>query len=194
MSDPNIITAYSWAAGIFQQKLPASLTDAEKRAELVYEINTPLVKRKNGPSTDVLLKDLDIDDKNNRLKKIAQISMTYLTEQMDEKLRENILLRLWTGCIDAAKAIRFSSVAGIRNGVIIEAPITTQHRHISFQLIDLLAKTDLIYAAGVEVAPVYKKLIKQYYSFNGISSDSIVRNCLFKRIPVAMSQRGIILG
>ena len=44
MSDPNIITAHSWAAGIFQQKLPASLTDAEKRAELVYEINTPLVQ------------------------------------------------------------------------------------------------------------------------------------------------------
>jgi hypothetical protein len=175
MSDPNIITAYSWAAGIFQQKLPASLTDAEKRAELVYEINAPLVKGKNGPSTDVLLKDLDINDKNNRLKKIAQISITYLTEQMDEKLRENILLRLWTGCMDAAKAIRFSSVAGIRNGVIIEAPITTQHRHVSFQLIDLLAKTDLIYAAGVEVAPVYKKLLKQYYSFNGVPSESIIR-------------------
>jgi hypothetical protein len=134
-----------------------------------------MAKGKNGPSTDVLLKDLDINDKNNRLKKIAQISITYLTEQMDEKLRENILLRLWTGCMDAAKAIRFSSVAGIRNGVIIEAPLTTQHRHVSFQLIDLLAKTDLIYAAGVEVAPVYKKLLKQYYSFNGVPSESIIR-------------------
>jgi hypothetical protein len=118
---------------------------------------------------------LDTDDKNNRLKKIAEISMTYLTEEVDEKLRENILLRLWTGCMDAAKAVRFSSVAGIRNGVIIEAPITTQHRHASFQLIDLLAKTDLIYAAGVEVAPLYKKLLKQYYSFNGVPSESIVR-------------------
>ena len=51
MSDPNIITAYSWAAGIFQQILCPSLTDAEKRAELVYEINTPLVKGTNGSST-----------------------------------------------------------------------------------------------------------------------------------------------
>ena len=63
-------------------------------------------------------------------------------------MRENILLRLWTGCMDAAKAVRFSSVTGIRNGVIIEAPITTQHRHASFQLFDLVAKTDLIYATG----------------------------------------------
>ena len=77
--------------------------------------------------------------------------------------------------MDAAKAIRFSSVAGIRDGVVIDAPITTEHRHILFQLIDLLAKTDLIYAAGVEAAPIYKKLVKQYYSFNGVPSDSIVR-------------------
>jgi hypothetical protein len=81
--------------------------------------------------------------------------MAYLTEQMDEKLRKNILLRLWMRCMDAAKAIRFSSVAG--------------------ELIDLLSKSDLIYAAGVEAAPPYKKLVKQYYSFEGIPSDSIVR-------------------
>jgi hypothetical protein len=96
-----MITAYSWAAGIFEQTLPPSLPDAEKRAELVCEINTALVKGKNGSSTDVLLKDLDTDDKNNRLNKIAQISMAYLAEQMDEKLRKNILLRLWTGCMES---------------------------------------------------------------------------------------------
>ena len=172
VSDPNMITAYSWAAGIFQHTLPASLTDAEKRAELVHQINNPLIK---GNNADIPLKDLNSDDKNNRLNEIAQLSMAYLTEQMDEKLRKNILLRIWMGCMDAAKAIRFSSIAGVRNGVVIEAPMTTQHRQILFQLIDLLSKTDLIYAAGVEAAPLYKKLVKQYYSFDGVPSDSIVR-------------------
>ena len=86
-----MITAYSWAAGIFQHTLPASLTDAEKRAELVHQINNPLVK---GNNADIPLKDLDSDDKNNRLNEIAQLSMAYLTEQMDEQLRKNILLRL----------------------------------------------------------------------------------------------------
>jgi hypothetical protein len=170
-----MINTYSWAAGIFQHTLPASLSQSEKRAELIYKINTALVKGIDGCSTDTLLKDLDTNEKNNRLNKIAQISMAHITKQMDEKLRKNILLRLWTGCMDAAKAIRFSSVAGVRNGVVIEAPIITQHRHVSFQLIDLLAKVDLIYAAGVEAAPLYKKLVKQYYSFNGVPSDSIVR-------------------
>ncbi len=45
MSDPNMITAYSWAAGLlFQQELPTSLTDVEKRARLVIEINTQLIR------------------------------------------------------------------------------------------------------------------------------------------------------
>ena len=48
-----MITAYSWATGIFQQTLPASLTDAEKRAELVYKINSPLIREKNGLSADI---------------------------------------------------------------------------------------------------------------------------------------------
>jgi hypothetical protein len=52
-----MITAYSWAAGLFQQVLPSSLADIEKRAKLVNEISTPLVKAKNGQ--DKMLIDLD---------------------------------------------------------------------------------------------------------------------------------------
>ena len=99
-----MITAYSWVAGIFQQTLPASLTDAEKRAELVHQINNPLVK---GNNADIPLKDLVSDDKNNRLNEIAQLSMSYLTEQMDEKLRTNILLRLWMGSHGCGKSNPF---------------------------------------------------------------------------------------
>ena len=111
-----------------------------------------------------MLIDLDSKEKDRRLDDIAQNSLTYLTEQMDNKLRKNILLRLWTGCIEAAKAIRFSYVAGIRDGIVIEAPITHEYRQaLSTSLIDLLSKVDLVYAAGVEAAPVYKKLVKEYY-------------------------------
>jgi hypothetical protein len=35
MSDSNMLIAYSWAAGLFQQELPSSLMDIEKRAKLV---------------------------------------------------------------------------------------------------------------------------------------------------------------
>jgi hypothetical protein len=106
MSDSNMITTYSWAAGLFQQVLPSSLADIEKRAKLVNEINTPLVKPKNGQ--DKMLIDLDAPERDRRLNEIAQISIPYLTEQIDDILRKNILLRLWTGCMEAAKAIRFT--------------------------------------------------------------------------------------
>jgi hypothetical protein len=122
-----------------------------------------------------MLKDLDDNEKNLRLDDIAQISMSYLTEELDNKIRKNILLRLWVGCIDAAKAIRFTYVSGIKDGIVIEAPITIEYRQRLFALIDLLSKTDLIYKAGVEAAPAYKKILQQHYSFNGVPMDSAVR-------------------
>jgi hypothetical protein len=178
MSDSNMITAYSWAAGLVQQDLPSSLIDVEKRAKLVNEINVPLVRGKNNNNSltsDMMLKDLDDNEKNLRLDDMAQISMSYLTEQLDDKIRKNTVLRLWVGCIDAVKAIRFSSVAGIKDGIVVEAPITIANRQSLFTLIDLLSKTDLIYKAGVEAAPAYKKLVNQHYSFNGVPSNSVVR-------------------
>ena len=99
-----------------------------------------------------MLTDLDSKEKDHRLDDVAQTSLAYLTEQMDNKLRKNILLRLWTGCMEAAKAIRFSYVAGIRDDIITEAPIIHEYRQTLFtSLIDLLSKVDLVYAAGVEV-------------------------------------------
>ncbi|MGB8935255.1 MAG: hypothetical protein WCC17_09130 [Candidatus Nitrosopolaris sp.] len=163
MSDPNMITAYSWAAGLFQQVLPLSLVDIEKRAKLVNEINTSLVKAKNGQ--DKMLIDLGATEKDRRLDEIAQLSIPYLTEQIDDALRKNILVRLWTGCMEAAKAIRFTSVAGIRNGEVIQAPIMTEDRQSLFNLIDLSSKT-----------PAYKKVVKEYYSLSGVPSNSIVIN------------------
>jgi hypothetical protein len=177
MSDPNMITAYSWAAGLlFQQELPSSLADVENRARLVNEINTPLIQGKGtSAAAGAMLMDLDHNERSGRLDDISQVSMSYLTEQLDDMIRKNILLRLWTGCIDAAKAIRFNYVAGVRDGQVIEAPITIEYRQILFKLIDLLAKTDSIYRAGVEAAPVYKKMLKEYYSFSGVPVDSVVR-------------------
>jgi DNA helicase IV len=127
MSDPNMITAYSWAAGLlFQQELPSSLADVEKRASLVNEINTPLIQGKGtSEAAGAMLMDLDDNERSRRLDDISQVSMSYLTEQLDDMIRKNILLRLWTGCIDAAKAIRFNYVAGgVRDVQVIEAPIT----------------------------------------------------------------------
>lgn len=175
MSDSNMITAYSWAAGLFQQELPSSLIDIQTRAKLVNEINTRLIKGENQSTEVNMLFSLSPAEAGHRLDEIAQISMPYLSEQIDDKLRKNILLRLWTGCMEAAKAIRFTAVAGIRDGAVIEAPISVEYRRSIFNLIDLLSKTDLIYGSGVESAPAYEKLVKEYYSLNGVPLNSIIR-------------------
>jgi hypothetical protein len=98
MSDPNMITAYSWAAGIlFQNELPSSLTDVYKRAMLVNEIDTPLIQGKSIPSSHAssFLMDLDDNEKNIRLNRIVQVSAPYLTEDLEDNVKKNILLRLW---------------------------------------------------------------------------------------------------
>ena len=53
--------------------------------------------------------------------------------------------------MEAVKAIRFNYVAGIRDGIIIEALITYEYHQALFtSLIDLFSKVHLVYAAGVE--------------------------------------------
>jgi len=93
MSDPNMITAYSWAAGLlFQQELPSSLADVEKRARLVNEINVPLIQGKgtSEAAAGAMLMDLDNNERSRRLDDISQVSMSYLTEQLDDMVRKNI--------------------------------------------------------------------------------------------------------
>jgi hypothetical protein len=143
----------------------------------VHEINGPLVRGNNPLVADkLLLIDLENNEKDLRLDDISRISMAFLTEQMDDKVRKNILLRLWTGCIEAAKAIRFTHVGGIKDGILVEAPITHEYHQALFtSLIDLQCRIDAIYRAGVEAAPAYKKLLKEYYSFSGVPSNSIIR-------------------
>ncbi len=73
-----MLTAYSLAAGLFQQQLPSSLMDVEKRAKLVNENNGRLVREHNPLVADKMLIDLDNDIKDLRLDDIARISMLIL--------------------------------------------------------------------------------------------------------------------
>ncbi len=82
--------------------------------------------------------------------------------------RQNILLRLWSGCMSAAKTIS----DGTQNG-----PNTSEARASRFLAIDSLAMRDPVYRAGVVAAPTLKKLRGQSYSFDGVPADSPVRMC-----------------
>lgn len=98
---------------------------------------------------------------------IADKSKSYMSEDLDDNIRKNILLRLWAGCMDAAKNIALETMDGTNS------PVT---RKEGFFLIDLFAKLDPIYRSGIEAAPSFKKLQRQHYSFAGVSSGSAVTN------------------
>jgi hypothetical protein len=162
-----MITAYSWACGLFKSDLPLSLNDLTKRTNLIDEINSLLFSANDPHSAKKLLADLDHDERTKRLNAIAERSKLYMTEDLDDNIRKNILLRLWAGCLDAAKNIALETIDG---------PITPDDRKEGFFFIDLLSKPDPIYRAGTEAAPSFKKLHRQHYSFAGVSPGSAVTN------------------
>jgi hypothetical protein len=162
-----MITAYSWACGLVKLDLPPSLSDLTKRTNLINEINSLLFTPTNPRTAKKLLVDLDHDGRTNRLNVIADKSKSYMSEDLDDNVRKNILLRLWAGCMDAAKNIALETMDGTNS------PVTRQE---GFFLIDLFGKLDPIYRSGIEAAPSFKKLQRQHYSFAGVSSDSAVTN------------------
>ena len=52
---------------------------------------------------------------------------------------------------------------------------TPDVRTKTFQILDQIADQDPIYCAGVKSAPLFKKKIQQYFSFNGVPLTSPVR-------------------
>jgi hypothetical protein len=164
--DLNSETAYLWASELLQPStLPSSLNDVAIRGQLVKEINDPLIV--GNKTTPSILSDLDDNERAIRLEKIGATSYRLVHDVSDENIRKNIALRIWSECLDAAKNISFWTADG---------PVTPQVRHFSFSVIDHWTKRDLIYGSGVQCAPAFKKLVGQYYTFNGVPSNSIVRS------------------
>ncbi|MCW3992613.1 MAG: hypothetical protein NWE79_07875 [Candidatus Bathyarchaeota archaeon] len=154
-------TALRWADELGPPpQLPLSLQNVEQRAKLVDAIDGPLIQNS-------LLMRLSNEEKAMRLMDVAKISKKYITDVDDEKIRINISLRLWSGCLSAAKMIDRRTMSG---------PNTPDKRIFAFsRKIDPLARSDPIYCAGVEAAPSFKKLRKELYFFDGVPQNSAVR-------------------
>jgi hypothetical protein len=137
--------------------LPASLMDLEARAKLVQKIDGPFLAGGN---------DLEIVyNLGLRIAAIADLSREYLPAIEDGLTRANIALRLWAGCISAAKIIALETLSG---------PNTPEGRAQIIPQVEKLAAQDPIYAAGVEAAASFKRLRGDRYSFEGIPPGSLV--------------------
>jgi hypothetical protein len=97
---------------------------------------------------------------------IAESTARLLPDMPDTVLRVNVSLRLFAGYLDAAKIIA-KEVRDRKNDA--------KTRQDEMPSCDERAKNDQIYAAGVQVAPFYKRaVLKQEIFKDGIPAGSII--------------------
>jgi hypothetical protein len=129
----------------------------------VYSINTPNL-------ANSLIADfhgnLSFEEKAQCQNVIARLSKAHISDVNDDKVLTNISLRIWSGCLSAAKTIAFRTMDG---------PNNPEKRESIFRQIELIAQGDPIYCAGVEAAPSFRRLLKEDYSFEGVPKNSVVR-------------------
>lgn len=154
------MTALRWADEIGPPPvLPVSLIQPEARARLVHAINTPLIRGSH-------LHLLDPKEKRRRLAELAELTQAPIPDVFDAAKRTNIALRIWAGCIHGAKTIALKTENG---------PNTPEGRSQTSVDIDRLANRDPIFRAGVEAAPLFKKLIAEEISLDGVLPESPLR-------------------
>ena len=106
-------------------------------------------------------------------------SIAWIYDIADGRQRINITLRLWAGGLDAAKTLRKTYVSVRNDGSVSEEAITSDMRTMAFKdSIDPKALSDPIYYAGVEAAPILKRLRNEEIFTDGIPTESPVMNYL----------------
>jgi hypothetical protein len=160
MFDPNMQIGLSLGRALALQplELPTALTDINRRAGFIAQLDKPLLVDIDGVAQWV--------EFGEHLGAIAELSAGVMPEVPAELDRVSIALRLWAGCIMAAKAIAFETRSGAN---------TTSGRTQEFTVIDQWAGEDRLFRAGVEAAPAFKTGREQKYSLDGVPTDSSVR-------------------
>lgn len=175
--DPTMAIVYELAKTLGTVPVfPQSLQQLSARAILVNHIDTTVVAKT--PLWNQAGKFLFVN-LSTFLESISSESGDYISDISDINIRVNIALRLWVGCIEAAKMIRFTSVVGSKDyssvNVTYEKNLSPDDRSLESIHVDSIASQDWIYLAGPEAAPEFKKLRKEHYTFAGVSQNSPVR-------------------
>jgi hypothetical protein len=94
-------TALRWANEIGPPPaLPPCLLDARERAKLVRDVNTEAL-------ANALFKgyqdQLSVQEKGQCLSEVAELSKIHLPTVADPAMRSNISVRMWSGCLAAAR-------------------------------------------------------------------------------------------
>ena len=119
----------------------------EQRARLTDLVDSALI-------AGSFLHKLNDEEKIQRLNVVVELSRSFLLDVGSKDEIENVILRLWAGCMSAAKVIAPSNKSG-PNILAIRIKVFSQK-------IDILCQTDPIYKAGVETAPSFKNLEERH--------------------------------
>ena len=160
--DLTMAILYQWAKEYNNiPQLPESLRrDCLKRSQIVQFVNQQLLRTRtaNLHFPKILL------DPNEKVRFIQTLEEDENTIQsvldgvLSDNERGNIALRLWTGCLCAAKECRRTCIAEHKpDGTTRrESPYTPHARAESFRKIMITSNEDPIYEAGVQAAPVWE--------------------------------------
>ena len=160
--DLTMTILYQWAreCGDIPQ-LPDSLKlDCMNRCHLVQFVNQQLLKiRTTSIHFPKILMDPDERERFIRILEEDEDTVRCILDNgYGDSERKNIALRLWTGCLCAAKECRRTSVAEHNpDGTTkSEYQYTPEMRAESFKKIMITSREDPIYEAGVEATPVWE--------------------------------------
>jgi hypothetical protein len=160
--DLTMTILYQWARECGDiPELPDSLKlDCMNRCHLVQFVNQQLLKIR---TTSIHFPKILMDpDERERFIQILEEDEDTVRSILDngysDSERKNIALRLWTGCLCAAKECRRTSVAEHNpDGTTkSESQYTPEMRAESFKKIMATSREDPIYEAGIEAAPVWE--------------------------------------
>ncbi len=159
--DPNMNFALWLGQGIAGGRpltLPAKLAGVEQRASFLVRIDGLLM-----PGSDPASQ---VTGLGQRIRYLADASVADMPDVPDPLDRVAIALRLWAGCLSAAKTISDATLSG---------PNSAADRARLFPSIDGVAQQDVLFRAGVEAAPIFKRLRNQPYFLDGVPAESPVR-------------------
>jgi len=109
MPDTNMNTAYSWA-NLSHLKMTL---DIDQRIEMILEIDEEVGRySKYDPSGSGLFENFSETVKEIFLNRIDDLARHYIPHETNEKDRKSIGLRLWSGCMSAAKTIALDTLDG----------------------------------------------------------------------------------
>jgi hypothetical protein len=148
VSDTNMNTAYSWASKLADLSHLKITLDTNEMTTMISKINELLgnyIKNDCNSGGTGLFESFSEIIKEIVLNRIDDILRHYNPLETSEKYRKSIGLRLWSGCLSAAKIIALETR---------DAPNTPEMRAELFQPLDTVADHDSIFRAGVESAPL----------------------------------------